>query len=1095
MASAYLRDPDIHSELLTFVAADDVWLGPSDGGRAWRLTADTAPVRTPRFSPDGSHIAFVSHAEGHPEVMLAEVATGQYRRLTWWGAAVTLLLGWADAHTILVASTAGEANVRRTVVKEVRLDGSWRRPRIGAAGGLALHPGGAIALSTYNIRTSAQWKRYRGGTAAKLWLDRNGEGNWEQLLPQERAGLESPFWLGDSLGFTSDRAARLPGRADEQANLWLWEDPGEGEPRQLTHQGPEEGYVRGPSTDGTRIVWHSRGRIWILEHTGATPRGLEFTLPGTTAGPVALEATKNLDALIPDHTGSASAISWRGKTFHLTHRSGPARALVADSGVRTREPVVLGRTGKVALVTDAEGADALEIHTVDGSAPPRRILSGQLGRVLHLAADPDGQRLAAVSHDGWLHLIELAEDGAAPQVRDVTRSGHGEILGPVFSPDGRYLLWSQPTAPESGRHQVMILDTSAEHAPVALTTGQFHDRCPAITDDGKYVVFLSDRTLDPHYDTQAFDLSFSGATRPWLIPLAAEESPPFGPNLTGSLPQPPAAPASARAGSAVAPSSNTEQAGTESRATPTVVCPDLDAEYAEQRITPFPVPSATYRDLRVAAGGVLWVRCAEEVGTLGARRAGVTGEATADSVQRWSFAEQRLSTIVPKMNSYAVSGDGRQLVVRHEDQVTLTPADRTPAEDDPAVVRIDLSRLRFDLDPSAEWHQMFAETTRLMREHFWRADTDGVDFQAVARRWRPVVDRVRSHDDLVDVLWETVAELNTSHAYVLPSTPPGDASRKLGLLGADLTPDSGGWRIERILPGESSDPGARSPLLAAGVGARAGDLIVAVDGRPVDPVAGPARHLVGAADKPVELTLRRDGNDRRVVVVPLADEEALRYQDWVRSRREYTREHSGGRLGYLHVPDMMSAGWAQLHRDLHAASRAEGIIADVRYNRGGHTSQLVIGKLAARVVAWGTGRHEDLPATYPSDAPRGPVVLVANEYSGSDGDIVNAAAQALGVGPVVGVRTWGGVIGIDGRYDLIDGTSVTQPRYATWIAGKGWGVENHGVDPDIEVVHTPAEVFNTADPQLDRAIEEALRRLQQHPAAEPPPLPEPKVRP
>src|SRR5699024_5272289 len=239
-------------------------------------------------------------------------------------------------------------------------------------------PRGTVPLRPATLRNSAQWKRYRARTAARLWLARNGEGNWEQLLPQERAGLESPFWLGDSLGFTSDRAARLPGRADEQANLWLWEDPGEGEPRQLTHQGPEEGYVRGPSTDGTRIVWHSRGRIWILEHTGATPRGLEFTLPGTTAGPVALEATKNLDALIPDHTGSASAISWRGKTFHLTHRSGPARALVADSGVRTREPVVLGRTGKVALVTDAEGADALEIHTVDGSAPPRRILSGQL---------------------------------------------------------------------------------------------------------------------------------------------------------------------------------------------------------------------------------------------------------------------------------------------------------------------------------------------------------------------------------------------------------------------------------------------------------------------------------------------------------------------------------------------------------------------------------------------------------------------------------------------------------------------------------------------------------------------------------------------
>src|SRR5699024_4412468 len=283
-----------------------------------------------------------------------------------------------------------------------------------------------------------------------------------------------------------------------------------------------------------------------------------------------------------------------------------------------------------------------------------------------------------------------------------------------------------------------------------------------------------------------------------------------------------------------------------------------------------------------------------------------------DGRERWPVGEQGRGTIVPKGERDAAAGAGRQLVVRHEDQVTLTPADRTPGEEDPAVVRIDLSRLRFDLDPMAEWHQMFEETTRLMAEHFWRADTDGVDFQAVTRRWRPVVDRVRTHDDLVDMLWETVAELNTSHAYVLPSTPRGDASRKLGLLGADLTPDSGGWRIERILPGESSDPGARSPLLAAGVGARAGDLIVAVDGRPVDPVAGPARHLVGAADKPVELTLRRDGNGRRVVVVPLADEEALRCPDWVRSRREYTRARSGGRLGYLHVPDMMSAGWAQL---------------------------------------------------------------------------------------------------------------------------------------------------------------------------------------
>ncbi|MFP4073169.1 MAG: S41 family peptidase, partial [Actinomycetota bacterium] len=423
-----------------------------------------------------------------------------------------------------------------------------------------------------------------------------------------------------------------------------------------------------------------------------------------------------------------------------------------------------------------------------------------------------------------------------------------------------------------------------------------------------------------------------------------------------------------------------------------------------------------------------------------------------------------------------------------------TPADRKPEkEDDPAVVKIDLSRLRFEVEPRAEWEQMFNENARLMRDHFWREDMDGVDWDAVVERWRPLVGTLTSHDDLVDLLWETMGELNTSHAYVIPAGEPGDRNRKLGLLGADLSPIDGGWRIDRILPAESSDPAARSPLRGAGVDAREGDVIVAVDGAPVDPVFGPATGLVGAADKPVELTLRRDDEDRRVVVVPLGDEEMLRYQDWVRSRRDYVLEHSGGRLGYVHVPDMMSTGWAQLHRDLRHASRREGLVVDVRYNRGGHTSQLVLARLIRRVVGWITGRHYEEASGYPDAAPRGPVVLVANEYSGSDGDIINAASQAMGLGPVVGVRTWGGVVGIDQRFKLVDGTIVTQPRYAFWLKDKEWGVENHGVDPDIEVIHSPADYFADRDPQLDRAMEEALARLEQEPAAGPPPMPDPKV--
>ena len=329
----------------------------------------------------------------------------------------------------------------------------------------------------------------------------------------------------------------------------------------------------------------------------------------------------------------------------------------------------------------------------------------------------------------------------------------------------------------------------------------------------------------------------------------------------------------------------------------------------------------------------------------------------------------------------------------------------------------------------------------------------------------------------------------------MPAGPSGNQDRRLGLLGADLSRAEEGWRIDRILPGETSDPHARSPLRAAGVGAAAGDLVVAVNGQAVDPLVGPAAHLIGTADRPVELTLRSAGADRRVVVVPLADEEPLRYQDWVAGRSAYVAEHSGGRIGYLHIPDMMSLGWAQLHRDLHLATEAEGLVVDVRYNRGGHTSQLVLERLGRKVVGWAVGRHLEAAESYPAYAPRGPVVFLANEHSGSDGDIVNAGAQAMGLGPVVGVRTWGGVIGIDGRFSLVDGTDVTQPRYAFWLQKYGWDVENHGVDPDIEVRHTPADHDAPHDPQLDRAIAEALQRLDQTPAVRPPALPAPRVTP
>src|SRR5690625_2488923 len=429
----YLRYPHIHGDTITFTADDGVWLAPSSGGRAWRLTAERTPVRTPRFSPDGSAVAYIAEADGQPEIFLATIDTGSIRRLTYWANSRTVLLGWGSDGRLLTATNAGEAH-RHQVVRAVDTAGRWQRLPYGRVSGMAVSESGAVVVSTQNMRPHAHWKRYRGGTAPRLWADPQGSDEWVNLLSHEPAGMVNPIFVGETLLFTSDRAATFPHRSREQANLWIWEDwrSDSTAPRQLTFQTEDEGYVRDATTDGTSITWHSRGSVWILDDVDSAPRQLQVTLPGTEPQPVSIDAKKNLRAVVPDHGADASLVSWRGKTFWLTHRQGPARAIAADSAVRTRDPVHLGRTGRAALVTDAEGEDSIEIHTVDSSAAPQRLLTGQLGRVLHLAADPSGERLAVISHDGWIRLITLGE---TPTVDQISRSGNGEALSPSFSPD------------------------------------------------------------------------------------------------------------------------------------------------------------------------------------------------------------------------------------------------------------------------------------------------------------------------------------------------------------------------------------------------------------------------------------------------------------------------------------------------------------------------------------------------------------------------------------------------------------------------------------------------------------------------------------
>ncbi len=760
MAQAYLRYPHLHGDLLCFVAQHDVWLAPTAGGRAWRLTREGAAVRNPRFSPDGRRVAYTSARTGAMEVHVTDL-DGDTAQVTYWGSDSTLVEGWLPDGRVLVASGARQPFVRRTRLFAVGLDGVWEELPYGVASALALGASG-VAVTTPNSRDHAMWKRYRGGTASQLWLRPAGVDAWIRALPDVEAGLYSPSWVGERIVFASDLDASLAVAPDGQGQLYSVDAQG-GDLRRHTDHTAAEGYVRNPTTDGKRVVYHARGSLYLLETLDDEPARISIDV-AVSLPPVDLKPTQRLVEVRPDHGGDLSVVEWHGAAFALTHRAGPARAVAAHAGVRVRLPRVLGQTGKVAYASDVSDEDCIEISALDGSTKPRRIGRGRIGRVLALESSPSGETLAVVTHDGRIGVVDVATG----RLKEVARSPHGEATGLTFSPDGRYLVWVQPL--QTWTTQLMCVDLKARRSePVALTSGKYSDSSPVFSRDGKHLVWLSARTFDPHYSEVGFDLAFSSTIRPYLAPLAAGDAAPFGPSADGW-----------RISEVQADAEGSEETEAAKPKRPAPPASDLDADGFEDRIVPFPVPSGRYSHLAAVKDGVTWLRSVSDAGELHTTRAGVEGEPEKDVLERFSF-DTRSVTELGRADAYEVSGDGLRLVVRTEAQMAVIPSTAKVEDTDPAHVKVDLSRLRRRVDIRDVWRQMFDENGRLMRDHYWREDMDGVDWAGVLERYRPLVDLCASHDDLVDILWETVGELNTSHAYVSP--PPGDGKPKQGLLG------------------------------------------------------------------------------------------------------------------------------------------------------------------------------------------------------------------------------------------------------------------------------------------------------------------------
>jgi tricorn protease len=1044
-----LRRPTVSRAEIAFEYAGDLWAAPRAGGPARRLTATPEAETDPRFSPDGSRVAFTATVHGNTDVYVVPTAGGDPVRLTYHPG-VDCVRGWTpDGRRVVFASsratlpTPGANSFFR--LWAIDLAGGFPEPlpmprafsgTYSADGRRIAYEEIATAMfaAQWAQNQSSQWRHHRGGRTHPIRIMNLSDYAVEKL-PWTNSNDSEPMWIGNTIYFVSDR--------NFSSNVFAYNLESK-QLMQLTHH--DDFDVMSASAGADAVVYEQAGYIHLLD--AATGKARQLAIDVTGDLPWRRPHFKKVAAAIRNAvlspTGVRAAFEARGDILTVPAEKGTFRNLTQSPGAHDRSPVWSPDGSQLAWLSDASGEYQLMLGDQTGATKPRAIPLPSKAFFSAPVWSPDGKHL--LLEDNHLHLwaIELATGSAAMLDTD-TYDDPGRGFEAAWSPDSRWVAYSKSL---DSHLRAIFLYSFAERRGFQVTDGLSDATSPAFDAGGKYLYFFA----STNYALRTGWLEMSSVDRPatraiYIMVLSASEPSPLLPE-TGDEPS-------------TAPKPEEKPSG------PVAVRVDIDR--IGQRILALNVPAGDYSALEPGAPGTIFY--------LESARSG--GARSPLNLHRYQLRERRAAPFLEGIRSYSLSGDAKRLLYRADDnRWGIVPLDR-PARVGDGV--LDVSALETWVDPRAEWAQIFRETWRIQREYFYDPEMHGADWQAIYEKYSPLLPFVGHRADLGYLIASVGGELSVGHSYL---TGTGDEPVSVGLLGADYEVEQGRYRIRRIYTGENWNPDLQAPLSAPGVHVSEGDYILEVNGRPLVPPGNIYQMFQGTAGRQTLIRVNSkpdlDGS-RLVTVVPIANDEGLRTRAWIEGNRRLVDKLSGGRLAYVWLPNTATPGYTAFNRYYYAQQHKQGAIIDERYNQGGMVADYIVNELDRKLMGY-FARRDGKPSPSPTAGIYGPKVMIINESAGSGGDALPYYFKLRKIGPLVGTRTWGGLVGTLTIPTTIDGGGITAPSLAFYDLTGRWALENEGVAPDIEVENTPAAVIAGGDPQLERAVQEALKLLEEQPA-------------